>query len=114
MRKILLPLILTILLIPLISLAQGNQNSTDFSIETNPTFDKFTYDLSELFVDLNELSVELKKAVKRDDNERVREIIIKALNIIKRFQEQYRDYPIRVEGFSVGFPAGFSINIGVL
>jgi len=75
---------------------------------------EFSYDINDLLIYLQDQNKELQKAAKEKDENKTREIIIKTINKVKKFQDKYRDLPIRIDGFSIGIPSGISINIGVL
>lgn len=104
-------LIILLLSVPFVSLAQVPKEWFD---SEDTEHQMFINDLSELFTDIDEWNVELYEATTTGDQERVRQIIIDAIERTKRFREKYRDFPIRIEGFSIGFPSGITINIGVL
>jgi len=128
MKKTLLILVCLFTFIPLISFSEDfdlklllkefpfeeYRPSQEISrVEYERKLSELPYEMTELLLSLEDLNEDLRIALAKGDEGKVKRIIIQAIEKVKRFREKYKDFPIRIDGFSFNI-LFFSINVGVL
>lgn len=118
MKRILLYLGILLLFAPIYS-----------SAERSPNYEEFWSKLAEDLTELQSLNVEFRmqtenispqfmmpdglQQLKTGDREKIQKIMAKMLDWIKVFIKEYERFPINIEGFSVGFPSGATIDFSI-
>jgi len=118
MKSLIVAIVCSILLVPVCAFAEQPPDSQEF-------WSKLSRDLAEL----QNLNLEFEKQtgaispyfmtpeglqqMSTDDKKMIEKLMTKILDWIKTFLEEYDKLPVTLEGFSIGFPSGATVDFSI-